>query len=188
MCLYGCVTILKASSVFLYIFTQHVELNISPTPLPLSPITSLLISLVFIPPPYSPHFLPLSSYTPLISYPSPLISLTSYPSPYISCLLLLIYIVSYRFPLISLISSLSPCLLPLSIISLSPYLSRSSSPSHTASDILLNKKERKRLTINRNFAGDYLGFQDNPSLRALVSEFQHVTSTHYSTYSVAYSI
>ncbi len=38
----------------------------------------------------------------------------------------------------------------------------------TASDILLNKKERKTLTINRNFAGDYLGFAENPSLRALV--------------------
>ena len=37
-----------------------------------------------------------------------------------------------------------------------------------ASDILLNKKERKRLSINRNFVGDYLGFSENPSLRALV--------------------
>ena len=37
-----------------------------------------------------------------------------------------------------------------------------------ASDIMLNKKERKRLSINRNFAGDYLGFSENPSLRALV--------------------
>jgi len=39
---------------------------------------------------------------------------------------------------------------------------------HVASDIMLNKKERKRLSINRNFAGDYLGFSENPSLRALV--------------------
>ena len=38
----------------------------------------------------------------------------------------------------------------------------------TASDIMLNQKERKRLSINRNFVGDYLGFADNPSLRALV--------------------
>ncbi len=40
----------------------------------------------------------------------------------------------------------------------------------TASDILLNKKERKRLSINRNFVGDYLGVSENPSLRALVGE------------------
>ena len=44
-----------------------------------------------------------------------------------------------------------------------PYLS-------IASDILLNKKERKRLSINRNFVGDYLGFADDPALRALVGE------------------
>ncbi|XP_019860549.1 PREDICTED: unconventional myosin-If-like, partial [Amphimedon queenslandica] len=37
-----------------------------------------------------------------------------------------------------------------------------------ASDILLNKKERKRLSINRNFVGDYLGFADDPALRTLV--------------------
>ena len=37
-----------------------------------------------------------------------------------------------------------------------------------ASDIMFNKKERKRLSINRNFAGDYLGFAENPALRALV--------------------
>ena len=41
----------------------------------------------------------------------------------------------------------------------------------TASDILVNKKERKRLSINRNFVGDYLGFADNPSFRALVGEW-----------------
>ncbi len=44
-------------------------------------------------------------------------------------------------------------------------------PPLSASDILLNKKERKRLTINRNFAGDYLGFAENPALRALVGTF-----------------
>uniref|UniRef100_A0A1X7TLC9 Uncharacterized protein n=1 Tax=Amphimedon queenslandica TaxID=400682 RepID=A0A1X7TLC9_AMPQE len=40
------------------------------------------------------------------------------------------------------------------------------------SDILLNKKERKRLSINRNFVGDYLGFADDPALRALVATSQ----------------
>ena len=37
-----------------------------------------------------------------------------------------------------------------------------------ASDILLNKKERKRLSIDRNFAGDYLGYSENPALKALI--------------------
>ena len=46
----------------------------------------------------------------------------------------------------------------------------------TASDIMFNKKERKRLSINRNFAGDYLGFAENPALRALVGKhvYMHV--------------
>ena len=45
---------------------------------------------------------------------------------------------------------------------------------YTASDILLNKKERKRLSINRNFVGDYLGFADDPALRALVGKYYSV--------------
>ena len=40
-----------------------------------------------------------------------------------------------------------------------------------ASDIMFNNKERKRLSINRNFVGDYCGFSENPSLRALVGEW-----------------
>ena len=43
-----------------------------------------------------------------------------------------------------------------------------------ASSILLNKKERKRGTLNRNFVGDYIGFQDNPALRALVGKKERV--------------
>jgi myosin-1 len=43
-----------------------------------------------------------------------------------------------------------------------------------ASDILLNKKERKRLSINRNFVGDYLGITENPSLRALVGKRERI--------------
>ena len=46
----------------------------------------------------------------------------------------------------------------------------------TASDILLNKKERKRLSINRNFAGDYLGFAENPALKALIGQFPPVSA------------
>ena len=36
---------------------------------------------------------------------------------------------------------------------------------------MFNNKERKRLTINRNFVGDYCGFAENPSLRTLVGEW-----------------
>lgn len=43
-------------------------------------------------------------------------------------------------------------------------------PIEIASDILLNQKERRRGSINRNFVGDYIGFLDNPSLRALVGK------------------
>ena len=56
-------------------------------------------------------------------------------------------------------------------------------PPTPASDILLNKKERKRLSINRNFVGDYLGFVDNPSLRALVGTVHLYSHTkHYHTH------
>ncbi|XP_065909782.1 unconventional myosin-Ie-like [Dysidea avara] len=52
-----------------------------------------------------------------------------------------------------------------------------------ASDILLNKKERRRGSINRNFVGDYIGFLDNPSLRVLVGRRERIdfaaTATKY---------
>jgi len=38
----------------------------------------------------------------------------------------------------------------------------------SASDILFNKKERRRGSINRNFVGDYIGYDENPALRSLV--------------------
>jgi myosin-1 len=41
-------------------------------------------------------------------------------------------------------------------------------PFISASDILYMKKQRRRLTLNRNFVGDYIGFDSNPALRALV--------------------
>eukprot|EP00043_Microstomoeca_roanoka_P013204 m.129196 g.129196 ORF g.129196 m.129196 type:complete len:1070 (+) comp15693_c0_seq1:90-3299(+) len=43
-----------------------------------------------------------------------------------------------------------------------------------ASDILMHKKQRRYGTINRNFVGDYIGYGDNPSLRALVGKKERV--------------
>ena len=43
-----------------------------------------------------------------------------------------------------------------------------------AADVMYNKKERKRYSINREFLGDYLGFQDNPVLKALVGKNEKV--------------
>ncbi|KAL4227974.1 Unconventional myosin-If [Mactra antiquata] len=43
-----------------------------------------------------------------------------------------------------------------------------------ASDILLNKKERKRFSINRNFVGDYIGMEENPAIRALVGKRERI--------------
>lgn len=38
-----------------------------------------------------------------------------------------------------------------------------------AADIFYNKKERKRLTISKEFLGDYLNLLDNPILKSLIS-------------------
>lgn len=43
-----------------------------------------------------------------------------------------------------------------------------------ASDILFGKKERRRASLNRNFVGDYIGYQENPSLRALIPKKERV--------------
>lgn len=43
-----------------------------------------------------------------------------------------------------------------------------------ASDLLYQKKERRRHSLNRNFVGDYLGLDDNPELRALVGKRDRV--------------
>ncbi|XP_052793613.1 unconventional myosin-Ie-like isoform X2 [Mya arenaria] len=43
-----------------------------------------------------------------------------------------------------------------------------------ASDILLNRKERRRFSINRNFIGDYIGMEENPALRALVGKRERI--------------
>ena len=44
----------------------------------------------------------------------------------------------------------------------------------SASDILFNKKERRRGSINRNFVGDYIGYDDNPALRSLVGMSSYI--------------
>ncbi|KAI9341028.1 P-loop containing nucleoside triphosphate hydrolase protein [Zopfochytrium polystomum] len=39
-----------------------------------------------------------------------------------------------------------------------------------AADVVLNKKERKRFSLNREFVGDYINFMDKPVLKALVGK------------------
>ncbi|XP_075763783.1 unconventional myosin-Ie-like isoform X1 [Pelodiscus sinensis] len=43
-----------------------------------------------------------------------------------------------------------------------------------ASNILLNKKERRRNSINRNFVGDYIGLESRPELRRFVGRRERV--------------
>ncbi|XP_028280833.1 myosin IEb [Parambassis ranga] len=43
-----------------------------------------------------------------------------------------------------------------------------------ASDILLNKKERRRNSINRNFVGDYLGTDNHPEVRQFVGRRERI--------------
>nr|XP_020653907.1 unconventional myosin-Ie-like isoform X1 [Pogona vitticeps]XP_020653908.1 unconventional myosin-Ie-like isoform X2 [Pogona vitticeps] len=43
-----------------------------------------------------------------------------------------------------------------------------------ASNILLNKKERRRNSINRNFVGDYIGLENHPELRRFVGRRERV--------------
>lgn len=53
------------------------------------------------------------------------------------------------------------------ILSLSPTLC-------AASDILLNKKERRRNSINRNFVGDYIGTDNHPEIRQFVGRRERI--------------
>lgn len=48
----------------------------------------------------------------------------------------------------------------------------------SASDILFNKKERRRGSINRNFVGDYIGYDGNPALRSLVGMDSFILVQH----------
>lgn len=43
-----------------------------------------------------------------------------------------------------------------------------------ASDLLLNRKERRRHSINRNFIGDYLGMDDRPELRQFLGKREKI--------------
>uniref|UniRef100_A0A4W3K996 Myosin IE n=1 Tax=Callorhinchus milii TaxID=7868 RepID=A0A4W3K996_CALMI len=43
-----------------------------------------------------------------------------------------------------------------------------------ASNLLLNKKERRRNSINRNFVGDYIGMDDRPELRQFIGKREKV--------------
>ncbi|KAM9700192.1 unconventional myosin-Ie-like [Menidia menidia] len=43
-----------------------------------------------------------------------------------------------------------------------------------ASDVLLNKKERRRNSINRNFVGDYIGTENHPEIRRFVGRRERI--------------
>ncbi|XP_041074230.1 unconventional myosin-Ie-like isoform X1 [Polyodon spathula] len=43
-----------------------------------------------------------------------------------------------------------------------------------ASDLLLNRKERRRHSINRNFVGDYIGIDDRPELRQFLAKREKI--------------
>lgn len=45
---------------------------------------------------------------------------------------------------------------------------------YLASDLLLNRKERRRHSLNRNFVGDYLGMDDRPELRQFLGKREKV--------------
>ena len=46
--------------------------------------------------------------------------------------------------------------------------------THTACDLLYNKKERRRYSLNRSFVGDYIGMDDNPALRSLIEKRERI--------------
>lgn len=63
------------------------------------------------------------------------------------------------------------------LLSPSPSVSPHSSLSilvYLASDLLLNRKERRRHSLNRNFVGDYLGMDDRPELRQFLAKREKI--------------
>lgn len=58
--------------------------------------------------------------------------------------------------------------------------SRAASPRRSrdvlllASDVLLNKKERRKNSINRNFVGDYIGTDGRPEIRRFVGRRERI--------------
>ncbi|XP_062897777.1 myosin IEb [Mobula hypostoma] len=47
-----------------------------------------------------------------------------------------------------------------------------------ASDVVLNKKERRRNSINRNFVGDYIGMDSRPELRQFMGRRERIDFAH----------
>ena len=45
---------------------------------------------------------------------------------------------------------------------------------YLASDLLLNRKERRRHSLNRNFVGDYIGMDDRPELRQFLGKREKI--------------
>lgn len=43
-----------------------------------------------------------------------------------------------------------------------------------AYNLFLNKKERRRFSINRNFVGDYIGLEYHPALQALAGKKERI--------------
>lgn len=43
-----------------------------------------------------------------------------------------------------------------------------------ACDLLFNRKERRRYSLNRNFVGDYIGLDYQPGVRALVGKRERI--------------
>lgn len=43
-----------------------------------------------------------------------------------------------------------------------------------ASDLLLNKKERRKNSLNRNFMGDYIGTDNHPEIRQFVGRRERI--------------
>lgn len=54
------------------------------------------------------------------------------------------------------------------------FSSKENGFSPLASDILLNKKERRRNSINRNFVGDYIGTDNHPEIRQFVGRRERI--------------
>lgn len=54
------------------------------------------------------------------------------------------------------------------------YLLELSDFLFAASDVLLNKKERRRNSINRNFMGDYIGTDNHPEIRQFVGRRERI--------------
>lgn len=57
---------------------------------------------------------------------------------------------------------------------LQPVLTPIFPPPQKASNLVLNKKERRRNSLNRNFMGDYIGLDNHPELRRFIGRRERV--------------